>query len=306
MNQQLTPAADQAIVVGSSMAGLLAALVVDASGRASRAPQWLRELGYTPPAETTINSLLGYASRWYHRPEEQSADRQGILINPRAPHQPRAGVLYPVEGQRWVVTLIGIGGIYPPTDEAGFLEFARALDDPAVYAAIKTAEPLTPIYGYRRTENRVRHYERLAAMPEGFVLLGDAVCAFNPVYGQGMTVAAMAAEALDEVLRQPGGGDRVDRSAGLARRFQRRLAEVNATPWLMATGADLNWPTTVGGNLRRRDRLVQRYMDRVIRLTTQDVTANRVFLEVGHLLRPPSALFAPQIIAGVLRQAMHA
>jgi flavin-dependent dehydrogenase len=283
---------------------LPAALVVDASGRESRAPDWLRALGYAAPAETTINALLGYASRWYRQPDAAGQDWQGLLINPQAPHQPRSGVIYPIEGQRWIVTLIGTAGNYPPTDDAAFLDFARALDHPALYEAIATAEPLTPIAGYRRTENRLRHYEQLARMPDGFVALGDAVCAFNPVYGQGMTVAAVGAETLDDVLREhparaaTGEGGR---TAG----FQRRLSRATATAWLMASGTDLNWPTTVGGRVGWRDRLVQRYLDRLMWLTSEDAAAHQVFIEVAHLLRPPANLFAPRIVAGVLRQTLR-
>ena len=99
------------------------------------------------------------------------------------------------------MTLGGAGGDHPPTDEAGFLEFSRSLITPALYEAIKDAEPISPIYGYQRTANQLRHYERLARWPENFVALGDAACAFNPIYGQGMSVAAMGALALDEFLR---------------------------------------------------------------------------------------------------------
>jgi 2-polyprenyl-6-methoxyphenol hydroxylase-like FAD-dependent oxidoreductase len=290
---------------GGATTALPAALVVDASGRESRAPDWLRALGYAPPAETTINALLGYASRWYRQSAAAGQDWHGMLINPRPPHQPRSGVIYPIEGDRWIVTLIGTAGAYPPTDEAAFLDFARALDHPALAEAIATAEPITPIAGYRRTENRLRHYAQLARMPDAFVVLGDAVCAFNPIYGQGMTVAALGAETLDAVLREQPATAGATTVVGRTQGFQRRLARVTATAWLMATGADLNWPTTVGGQVRRRDRLVQRYLDRVIRLTSEDAAANQVFIEVAHLLRPPASLFAPRIVAGVLRQALR-
>lgn len=283
---------------------ILAALVVDASGRDSRVPQWLEALGYPMPPETAINSSLAYASRWYRRPDEHAAGQQVLAVNGRAPVEPCGGVVFPVEGERWGVTLGGIGGVIPPHDDDGFLDFARALPQPAIYELIKHAEPLTPVAGYRRTENRLRHYERVR-MPDGLVLVGDAVCAFNPVYGQGMTVGALGAELLAQMVgeqrrRRPDGD-----LTGLAARFQQRLAQVNSTPWLLATGADLSWPSTTGGRPRRTDRIAQLYLAQVLRLMAHDTYAYRAFLEVTHLLRSPAALFQPRIILGVLRQARH-
>ncbi len=160
---------------------LAADFVVDASGRDSHAPEWLTALGYAAPQETVINSFLGYASRYYELPKDSGIDWKLLLLPRMPPALKRGGAIYLLEGHRWIVTLSGGGKDYPPTDEEGFLAFARSLASPALYEAIKDAKPLSPISGYRRTENRWRHYERLARWPEGFVALGDAVCAFNPV-----------------------------------------------------------------------------------------------------------------------------
>lgn len=111
-------------------------LVVDASGRHSKAPEWLVDFGYAAPAEETINSGLGYASRLYAKPSGFPADWQGIIINGRPPHNPRAGLILPIEHDRWHVSLGGFAGNYPPTDEAGFLQWARDLPDPSIYASL--------------------------------------------------------------------------------------------------------------------------------------------------------------------------
>jgi 2-polyprenyl-6-methoxyphenol hydroxylase-like FAD-dependent oxidoreductase len=284
---------------------LEADLVVDASGRNSRLPQWLTALGYPSPAETVINAHLGYASRLYRPPAGFEADWKGIFLQAAPPDNTRAGVLFPVEGGRWLVTLGGGDRDYPPTDEAGFLNFAHSLPSPLLYNAIKDAEPLSPIYGHRGTENRRRHYERLARWPERLVVTGDGACAFNPVYGQGMTTAALGALALDECLReqrrhQPG-GDLI----GLARHFQRRLAKVNAAPWMLATGEDYRYRGTTGGRPDRVTRLLHRYMDHIFRLSTESVYVRRRFLEVHQMLRPPAALFRPGVILRVLWQALR-
>ena len=171
-------------------------LVAVASGRNSRMPQWLEALGYPAPQETVVNALLGYATRMYRRPAGFEADWKGMFIQAAPPERTRGGVILPIEDGRWMVTLGGGGGDYPPTDDQGFLEFARNLVTPKLYDAIQQAEALSPITGYRATENRLRHYERLSSFPENCIVVGDAACCFNPVYGQGMTTAALGAMLL--------------------------------------------------------------------------------------------------------------
>jgi 2-polyprenyl-6-methoxyphenol hydroxylase-like FAD-dependent oxidoreductase len=285
-----------------STSGLLeetlpASLVVDASGRSSRAPEWLEALGIPAPEETTVNAYLGYATRWFCPPPGFRGDWKILMIRSQPPHNSRGGVISQVEGGRWIVGLSGVGKDYPPTDETAFLEFARSLADPILYELIKDAEPVSSIHGYRRTENRLRHYERLPGWPEGFVALGDAVCAFNPVYGQGMTVAALGASALDHCLAAQG----IDRP-GMARGFQRRLAKINKTPWLMATGEDFRWPITEGSRPGPASHLIHSYMDRVILLAARKPEVQLRFLEVAHLLRPPAELFQPALALQVLNQ----
>lgn len=277
---------------------LYADLVVDASGRSSRAPQWLESLGYKPPQETTVNSYFGYATRFYRPPAEFKRDWQGILMSANPPEGNGGGAICPLEDGRWIVTLGGAVRNYPPTDEEGFLQFARSLPSPIIYDAIRRAEPLTPIYGYRRTENRLRHYERLEKMPESFLVLGDAVCAFNPVYGQGMTAGALAAKTLDGCLREHNTGNDL---TGLGRKFQKRLAKVNATPWAMSTGEDFRYPETEGDRPGRLTRLLQLYIDRMLVAAGANVAVDKAFLEVAHLLKSPAALFHPRVVLGVLR-----
>ncbi len=190
--------------VENETATLHADLVVDASGRSSRLPSWLEDLGYAAPQESTVNADVGYATRWYKIPEDWQADWKMVLLATRFPDIKGGAVVQPVEGNRWVVTLVGYKGDHPPIDEAGFEEFARRLIGPQVWEAISAAEPLTSIGGYRRTENHWRHYERLKRWPQGLIALGDSVCAFNPVYAQGMTVSALSAEILDDFLKRRG------------------------------------------------------------------------------------------------------
>jgi len=276
-------------------------LIVDASGRSSRLPEWLTELGYTPPTETTVDAQAGYATRIYRRPAHCAGTWKALYGIAQAPEQSRGCIILPLEGDRLHVTLIGLNGDHPPTDEEGFLAFARSVPVPDLYKTLSQAEPLTAPYGYRNAANRLRHYDRLPRYLEGIVALGDAVYALNPVYGQGMTVAALAAVTLDEILgslhRHP-----ADDPTGLARRFQRTLAKVIAGPWQMATGQDLRWPST------RADykpdpisRLLQGYFDRVLTVMTDNAEVAAAFAQVQNMLASPATLFHPGIVWQVLR-----
>jgi 2-polyprenyl-6-methoxyphenol hydroxylase-like FAD-dependent oxidoreductase len=281
---------------------LAADLVVDASGRASRAPDWLMALGYGQPPATAINSHLGYASRIYRRPPGH-ADWQALFLLGMAPSMPRGGVIYPIEDDRWLVTLAGTAHQIPPTDEAGFLAFAGSLASPVLHEAIRDAQPITPIRGYRRTENRWRHFERMRRWPEGFVVLGDAVCAFNPVYGQGMTTSALGALTLDACLRRH--ARRRPGLAGLARRCQQQVARVIAGPWLMATGEDFRWPSTTGGRPDLATRAVQGYVDQVFHAATTSPASKRALQQVMHMVAAPRALFRPAMVLRVVRHALR-
>ena len=240
-----------------------------------------------------VNSFQGYASRLYRPPAGFVPDWKALYVQQAPPGDPRGGIVQPVEGGRWLVSLVGGDGDYPPTDEAGFLAFARSLRSPTLYEAIAGAEPLTPIAGQRATENRLRHYDRLGRFPDGVVAVGDAVCAFNPVYGQGMTAAALGAEVLDRWLRE----EASHRGPGRSRVFQRRLALATAAAWQLSAGADYRFRTTEGPPQGRVARLTGWYIDGVMRAATRRPWVRRRLAEVLHLLRPPSALFGPGILA---------
>jgi 2-polyprenyl-6-methoxyphenol hydroxylase-like FAD-dependent oxidoreductase len=223
-----------------------------------------------------------------------------VFLQAAPPARTRAGVLVPVKGNRWIVTLGGGDRDYPPTDEVGFLDFARSLPSPMLYNAIKDAVPLSPIYANRSTENRLRHYERLPRWPERFLVMGDAVCAFNPVYGQGMTTAALSALALDQCLHSQYRHQLECDLTGLARRFQQRLIKVNAAAWMLATSEDYRYRGTEGGMPDWTTRLMHWYIDQVLKLATKNVHVRKLFLEVQQMLRSPIALFQAGVILPML------
>jgi 2-polyprenyl-6-methoxyphenol hydroxylase-like FAD-dependent oxidoreductase len=287
---------------GESAKRISAGLVVDTTGRHSKAPHWLESFGYPVPDQTVVNAFLGYASRFYELPQGFKATWKMLVIHPAAPTILRGGALLSVEGDRCIVTLGGMGKQYPPTDEEGFLDYARSLRSPLLYEAIAHARPLGDIAGYRRTENHMRHYERLRRRPENFVVLGDAVCAFNPVYGQGMTTGTLGAVALGRLLARYARDCRGDLT-GLAGHFQRRLARINETPWLLATSEDFRCPITEGARPGLATRLAQGYFTRVLARATTDKHVCQAMLEVTHLLKHPMTLFQPGIMWRTMRPA---
>lgn len=284
---------------------LLADMVVTADGRASRLPDWLEDIGYDRPAVHVVNPRLGYASRWYSIPPEcRHDDWQAVLLQPVPPHQPRGAMLMPVEGDRWIVTLIGANGDYPPTTETEFMDFARSLPDPVIADALSSAAPLSAVHGFRGTENRLVAYDRLSRWPENLVVLGDAVCALNPSYGQGMTAAAVSVSLLDDYLR----GRCAVRAAAFnleAHQFQKLLSGALAQSWQLAASQDVRWPAVEGGRRGIALRLMHILTDQVLRQVPSNPPLYQIFLEIMHGLQTPSALFQPHILGSLLRGALR-
>ena len=218
-----------------------------------------------------------------------------MMIRTRPPFGLRGGLIYPIENALWMVNLAGAGDERPPTDEALFLDFIKNLIHPAMYHAIKDAEPVSPMHTYQRTENRLRHFDRLTRWPDNFIVLGDAACAFNPTYGQGMSVAALEAQALDRWLR----------ASQSTLTFQQQLMKVVRNPWLMATNEDARLPHAEGAIPSRFDKLNQRYVDEFIWMCGTDPQALEVFMGVSQLIKPPTAMFAPTLAFKVMRRMLR-
>jgi len=253
---------------------VVADMVVDASGRGSRLPDWLAAAGYGRPPETTLDSGLAYASRRFVRPR-QSPGWQAMLIVADTGAHPRYGAIYPEEDGRWAVALAGARGEVPPRDPDGFMEFARGLRNDALHDAVAQAEPVGPVMTWRATANRLRHYHRMRRWPNGLFALGDAVAALNPIYGQGMTLAALGAVAL---AAECGKG----RDRGSGRRFQRRLARINLVPWLLATSEDSRF----AGRVPTSARLARFYTERLRRRIPGDPVLALAFMRTLQLTEP--------------------
>jgi 2-polyprenyl-6-methoxyphenol hydroxylase-like FAD-dependent oxidoreductase len=276
-------------------------LVIDASGRNSRAPQWLEDLGYSKPDESEVEINLGYATRIYERPPDDTRNWQVMGLFGTPPGLKKTGYIFPIEDQRWMATEVGYLEDYPPDEDEAYIQFAREMELPDFYEAIKDAKPLTPIVTYRYPCNRWRHYERLSRLPQGFLALGDAICSFNPVYGQGMSACSLVVKLLSEML------DNVDRNRGLpinfAKRFFREASKIVANPWLLATNSDFMYPET-GGRKPFGTKLLNWYVKHVFTLCSSNKEVCSRFHRVLHFINGPEALFHPYVMLQVVKCAV--
>jgi hypothetical protein len=206
-----------------------------------------------------------------------------------------------VDHGRWHVTLGGMAGKAPPIDEEGFLQWAYELSDPSIYEAIRIAQQLTPIRGYGTPENHFRHFEMMQHWPTGFIVTGDAVCAFNPIYGQGMTVSAFDAMILNRCLQEQQSSPRVN----FEQHFQQQLAETIATPWLLATSEDLRWPTVklTGASPNPRLYFLRRYLDLVLYAAIVDPKIAQAYFSILILAAPLRSLIRGRLAARILAVA---
>lgn len=271
--------------------------VVDACGHASRAPQWLAELGYQAPKESLAAAPATYATSMFAPPLGHVADWSCMVVMP-SPDQPQHGMLNPVEGGRWMVSL-SVGAALPPTGHAGLLQTAGRLRDGLLREVIERATPLGPVYTSAPIVHRWRHYEKLRRWPDQFLVLGDAVATLGACHGHGMSLAVQSAVLLDHMLA--GHGTHV----GLAYRLRRALAHQLLPAWQLAAGghpclrhAGSQLPD---GPQRLAARLGARYADRLTAAAVSDRHAALFLLELGQHFAPPAGYLRPRLIRAALR-----
>lgn len=284
---------DQSRVTGVRIGdeSLDADLVADCSGRASHTPRWLESLGYSQPVEEKVEIAVAYTTRTFRRDPRQ-LDGDVAAIVPATPEGKRGGVLLAQEGDRWTLTLIGYFGQVAPTELDGFIEYARTLPTSCIHDAIRQAEPLGEPASARYPASTRRRYERLQRFPEGFLVFGDAICSFNPIYGQGMSVSAMEAVQLADVLARKS-------SKGLANQFFQQAAKVIDIPWDITVGSDLRMKETVGPRTPAV-KFINWYMSKLHRAAHRDPVASLAFHRVSNLLAPPPTVMHPRVAARVL------
>ncbi|GHE78606.1 hydroxylase [Amycolatopsis deserti] len=263
-------------------------LVVDALGRSARTPAWLDELGYRRPDEDEVPVHLRYTSRLVRlRPD---AVRETLVVIGATPERPHGMALFAYEDDTWLFTVAGYGEDHPRPDYDEMVGFAARSAPPHLIEALRAAEPLSDVATFAFPASRWRRYDKLRRFPEGLLVFGDAICSFNPIYGQGMSVAALEALALRDCLRR---GER-----NLARRFFRAAAEPIGVAWRLSVGSDLTLPQ-VQAPRPLPVRLVNRYVERVLTAAERDPVVAAQFMRVSAFLDPPSALMRPSILARV-------
>jgi 2-polyprenyl-6-methoxyphenol hydroxylase-like FAD-dependent oxidoreductase len=263
-------------------------LVVDALGRSARTPAFLDKLGYGRPPEERIVLRVGYASQLLRVPAGTLTEK--LILIGALPERPTGGALFACENDTWIVTLVDLTGRELPADRAGMLHFAEDFAPAPMMAALRAAEPLAEVCHYRYPASQWRRYDKMHRFPAGLLVLGDAICSFNPVYGQGMSVAALEAAALRDCLRR-GGGD-------LSRRFFRAAARPIGAAWQLAAGADLALPQAQG----RRSvatRVGNWYTERILAAAESDVVVVERFMRVTNLVDPPARLLLPSTMMRV-------
>lgn len=268
---------------------LYADLVVDATGRTSRTPSWLADQGYEPPPVDEVRIDVSYSSAYVERPP---GDRRMYLIPPSAPRT-FGGAAFPVEGDRWLVTLIGFHGDEPPAAPEQFGDFVSRLPTPELERLLDRHRLLSAeAEQYPFPSNRRRRYEALERFPSGLLVIGDAITSFNPTYGQGMSVAALEALQLHHTLASTDGGD-------LAGPFFDRAADVVEIAWQLAVGGDFEFEGTTGPKPRGTD-VFNRYLSRLFRRAHRDGSLTRDFARVLTMERPPQSLLRPSVLRRVL------
>jgi len=277
---------------------LNAELVVDATGRGSRTPTFLDNLGYNRPAHNHINVRLTYTSQLLRLPPNALNER--ILIISPVPGRPTGMALFGYENATWIFTAIGMAGHAAPAELTDMIAFIEDFTPPHVAAALRDAEPLADIARHRMPSSQWRRYDKMQRFPAGLLVFGDAICSFNPIYGQGMTVAALQAKALRKCLQHG--------TAGLARRYFRAAAKPISAAWQLSSGGDLNLPE-VEGPRPLSVRVANRYVDRLQRTAESDTVVAEQFVKVTGLIDPPARLLHPQILLRVAftswRQRSH-
>ncbi|KAK9909265.1 hypothetical protein WJX75_009736 [Coccomyxa subellipsoidea] len=282
-------------------------LVIDAAGRRSPVPGWLAAGGFAPPRQVEVDPHVTYTSRLYRTPRQdmKGKDWDAIYIRPTAPNT-RGGLLQRIENDLLLCCVWGYSGDHPPHSEQGFQEFVASLERRDVYEAIKDTEPLTQPISYSQMTNLRRLYEDIP-MPGGLAVVGDSLAGFNPVYGQGISVAAIEAETLQGLLQEKAKETHASKVtaadlASVAAPFQAMAKDIVDFPFSVSTGGDLDYEGTTGERPKKLlvEKLMSGYLEALIKLAADDITVFKAIQEVMNMMTTPESLLRPALIAKAL------
>lgn len=267
-------------------------LVVDCSGRASRWKEWFEQQSVPLPRESVVDARCGYSSRLYRPRNPEEFAWKGMVSDTAFPDRPHFGAIVPIENGEWMVTLGGYNGVYPPSDEQGFLEFARCLATPLYFQALERADPLTKVRAFRRMEMRWNHFEAYDHPISHYIALGDSAWTFNPHYGQGMSIAVGCARILRDVLAQNADLE------SLPRRYYARARKFAWPQWESTAQLDLRWSGT-DGERPWHSKLSHAIAELIVRAGQHDRTVSRALLSGAHFLKTPADVLTPNVVARV-------
>lgn len=280
---------------GGATESMTADFVVDASGGAGNACRWLESSGFDAPEELSVSPHLGYSSAIFRGVKVPESARAAVVLA-KDPDQPCGAVLLPIEDGAHIVTLYSFGS-QPPRDPQGFSEFSKRLRSSIIHDAIANCTRIGPIRGYYKQQSIYRLFGRNKRWPNGFIVIGDAVCSFNPVYGQGMTAALTAAEVLERHFKHRS----MDRHQS-TQALQRAIVSKYKLPWLIATNEDLRWGTTIGER-RGLQRTAHVASNVVVSASSSDPVVAYTYLSVLHMTKRPAALFSPFMLGRIVKSA---
>lgn len=304
--ERLVPNESRTMIVGVNVknsgheSNLYGDLVVDAAGRGTRAPKWLEALGYEKPFEQEVQVDLAYTSRFYERPEHVDGNWKALAIYSSIPAQ-RGAFIFEVEGGRWLVSLPGYFKDHCPTDEDGFLEFARSLPVPVVYDSIRNAKPLSEPVTHKIPSSRWFRYDQMKRLPERLVMVGDSVVSLNPLYGQGMMMSILGLESFSQLLQKR--ARRGQGLAGLPNAAQKQIADKILPAWLLSTTMDLRFPKAIGHRPFGSSGM-QRVFSQLIDASNNNEAACRVFYDMLHMRRGMQAVADPRLMGPVLGRSI--
>lgn len=274
---------------------LIPNLLVDCTGRYSKSPLNLKSAGFGDVPKLSISPYLGYSTRTFKKVSLDDG-YYSTLIMAKAPDHTRGGVILPTENNQHIVTLFGFSKDYPPGDEQSYLDFAKSLRASTVFDAIKNAEPTSEIKQFVKKDSHFYQYSKLKTWPQGFLVMGDAITSFNPIYGQGITTTISSAEILKKYIQQQSSLDTLN-----LKTLQRKICNNYNLPWLIAKNEDLRWPATEGGNANWLVKQMHHFLDMVGRASTKSKSVNYTYISVLHMIKLPIALLTPNMLYKIIR-----
>lgn len=283
------------VTQGGQVSEIKADLVVDAAGRGSRVLKWLEELGYAAPPKETMAIDLVYVSQVY-RKTDQPRDWKGLACHP-TPAMPRGAILLPLDADRWILTLFGYLGEHPIPTQADILQFLKGLPVPDLYNVISTATPLSDALKFEYPQQIRQRYDKVERFPAGLLVIGDALCSLDPVFGQGMTLASKESRALDQALAS------TSDAQGLRVKYFNACQQIIEPPWLITKSEALRFEK-MPGERPLFIRILQWYTGHIFALSAESPQIYRAFLDVMHLIHGPEALFKPAVLGSVLGRAL--